>query len=595
MPDTAVDHSIIEEIPTGPDVSLTGIPAPATSGDVPGYSAPAPTSASSAGPRSRPTSPPVPVIDSGLSYGVALGEEREQFYRLYNDKTEEEDKKMTEGWKADAEGILVFIGLFSATVATFLTLSFQNLQLNSQDASAFYLAQLYQLNVGQNGSAHPVPSTLSDPSAFSPSTSAVWVNALWFASLVTSLTCALLATLLQQWARRFLRITQTRYNPERRARIRSFMAQGVDKLYLSWAVEALPALLHIAVFLFFAGLVIFLFGTNHTVFTVVFACVGITVGLYGCISLMPVIRRDSPYYTPLSAPVWLLLTSAAWVVLRNFHRISLEMRSIDALLHNSRHSVEKRLYSAMDNFRRRMRDGLVKEIGHHVENNQGSSRLHAYALLWAVDNLDEDAELEKLVTSIPGYLGPERGNDFTEEEALRVGNAILSFALRPPTFGTADDGSKHQRAAICCKAFTAIPSSPLCAFELAIRSPHLHLFTSTDFALLAESCLQSDSPRLQLLAQCAISVLIHRLDPFDDEKWFSLILRRLYHHEEQRFGKHGDGVDGVAERNSTILVAFLLSLIREETLPLLELYEDTWLRTLEEVLGPEEEAQEGRS
>ncbi|KAI0265979.1 hypothetical protein BC834DRAFT_824543, partial [Gloeopeniophorella convolvens] len=174
---------------------------------------------------------------------------------MCNDRAASEDIKMTDRWKEDADGILVFTGLFSATVATFLGVSVQNLQLNSQDASAFYLAQLYQLNAASNGSTVSIPPTLSDPSSFTPSPSAIWINALWFLSLVVSLVCALLATLLKQWTRRYLQVTtQPHYSPLKRSRLRTFMKQGVERFRFPLVIEALPALVHISVFLFFGGL-----------------------------------------------------------------------------------------------------------------------------------------------------------------------------------------------------------------------------------------------------------------------------------------------------------------------------------------------------
>ncbi|KAI0266235.1 hypothetical protein BC834DRAFT_824037, partial [Gloeopeniophorella convolvens] len=175
---------------------------------------------------------------------------------MYLERAEEEDKRMVESWKGDADGILVFTGLFSATVATFIGISYQNLTPNSQDTSAFYLAHVYQLYAASSSETPslPFPPALSDPSTFSPSASVVWVNTLWFLSLVVSLACALLATLLQQWARRYLRVTRPRYSPHRRARIRAYFAEGVERLRLPWVVEALPGLLHTSVFLFFAGL-----------------------------------------------------------------------------------------------------------------------------------------------------------------------------------------------------------------------------------------------------------------------------------------------------------------------------------------------------
>ncbi|KAI0265977.1 hypothetical protein BC834DRAFT_936213, partial [Gloeopeniophorella convolvens] len=226
------------------------------------------------GPSAAPNvNAPVPVEAqaylSDQPHGRAQAQSEKSFsdpsgplFSMYLERAEEEDRRMVENWKGDADGILVFTGLFSASVATFLGNTYQGLQLNSQDASAFYLSRIYQQSASDNGSHALVPSAISDPAAFSPSTTAVCVNALWFLSLVISLTCALLATMLQQWARHYLRVTQTRYQPYKRARIRSFYAEGVEKFRVSWAIDALPALLHLSVFLFFAGLSVLLFTIN---------------------------------------------------------------------------------------------------------------------------------------------------------------------------------------------------------------------------------------------------------------------------------------------------------------------------------------------
>ncbi|KAN0140515.1 hypothetical protein V8E53_001724, partial [Lactarius tabidus] len=226
-----------------------------------------------------------------------------QIFSMYLDMATEEDKKMVENWKADADGILIFTGLFSAAVATFISVSIQDIRQNPQDTSNFYLANIYQAIADPNNS-NISTSPPASPPPFSPPNSAVWVNALWFLSLVISLTCALLATLLQQWARRYLKITQSRYSPHKRARIRAFFAEGVEKCLLPWAVDTLPTLLHISLFLFFAGLVVFLCNVNLTIFKLVLSWVGLCTALYGCITCMPIIRHDSPYYTPLSLPVW---------------------------------------------------------------------------------------------------------------------------------------------------------------------------------------------------------------------------------------------------------------------------------------------------
>ncbi|KAI0250367.1 hypothetical protein BJV78DRAFT_1128144, partial [Lactifluus subvellereus] len=184
---------------------------------------------------------------------------------MYVELAAEEDKKMAESWKGDADGILVFTGLFSAAVAALVAVSIQDLRPNSQDNSAFYLANIYKLlaDASTNNSHIPIPSTLPHPSSpFSPPKYAIWVNSLWVLSLAISLTCGLLATLLQQWARRYIKMIQPRYSLYKRAQIRAFFAEGVDKSHLPWAVEMLPTLLHLSLFLFFSGLLVFLFNIN---------------------------------------------------------------------------------------------------------------------------------------------------------------------------------------------------------------------------------------------------------------------------------------------------------------------------------------------
>ncbi|KAH9051063.1 hypothetical protein EDB87DRAFT_1104016 [Lactarius vividus] len=149
-------------------------------------------------------------------------------FSMYMEMATEEDKKMAENWKADADGILIFTGLFSAAVASLISVSIQDIRPNPQDTSNFYLANIYQTVANPNISS----SLPASPPSFSPPNYAIWVNSLWFMSLVISLTCALLATLLQQRARRYLKVTQSRYSPHKRAQIRAFFAEGVDKFLL---------------------------------------------------------------------------------------------------------------------------------------------------------------------------------------------------------------------------------------------------------------------------------------------------------------------------------------------------------------------------
>jgi len=84
--------------------------------------------------------------------------------------------------------------------------------------------------------------------------------------------------------------------------MRAFIADGIDKMGLSRTLEALPALLHLFIFLFFSGLVIVLCGVNQTVSLSVTWCIGLFSVMYVCVTFMEMLWHNSPYYTPLSKP-----------------------------------------------------------------------------------------------------------------------------------------------------------------------------------------------------------------------------------------------------------------------------------------------------
>ena len=148
-------------------------------------------------------------------------------------------------------------GLFSATVAAFIIESYKQLSPDPGDTTNALLTQLsVQLVNISNGI--PLPSIAAQRSQpFKPTASAVKVNVLWFLSLILSLNCALSATLMQQWARRYRELAQRRGAFHRRGRMRAYIFDGIDRFGMAQAVATMPMLLHISVFLFFAGLVEF--------------------------------------------------------------------------------------------------------------------------------------------------------------------------------------------------------------------------------------------------------------------------------------------------------------------------------------------------
>ncbi|KAF8877008.1 hypothetical protein CPB85DRAFT_1500501, partial [Mucidula mucida] len=87
-------------------------------------------------------------------------------------------------------------GLFSAVVSTFVTQTFQNLEVDPNDVAVSLLYELCDLVRALNNkqSTDTIPRFKGSPaSIFHPTRTATWVNGLWFVSLTISLTTALVA------------------------------------------------------------------------------------------------------------------------------------------------------------------------------------------------------------------------------------------------------------------------------------------------------------------------------------------------------------------------------------------------------------------
>jgi hypothetical protein len=192
-------------------------------------------------------------------------------------------------------------GLFSATVGAFIIEFYKKLSPDSGNQTIDLLCQMsQQLPNYTTGICTPPQAGQS----FSPGALIIWVNSMWMMSLILSLTSALFATLVQQWARRYVQMPQIPSDPNDRARVRSYLFFGTRRYKMRVAIETAPTLLHFSVFLFFAGLAILFFSINKTVAIVISVSVGIFVAAYFVLTILPYIEHNCPYRTPMSNIWW---------------------------------------------------------------------------------------------------------------------------------------------------------------------------------------------------------------------------------------------------------------------------------------------------
>ncbi|KAH9057283.1 hypothetical protein EDB87DRAFT_1823795 [Lactarius vividus] len=477
-------------------------------------------------------------------------------FSLYLEMATEEDKKMVEGWAADADGILIFTGLFSAAVASLISVSIQDIRPNPHDTSNFYLANIYQTL------ADPNPPTISSslpasPPPFFPPNYAVWANTLLFLSLVISISCALLATLLQQWARRYLKVTQPRYSLHKRARIRAFFFEGVEKFLVPWAVEALPTLLHVSLFLFFAGISVFLWNVNLTIFKSVVSWVGICTPLYGCITLVPIFRHDSPYHTPLSLPAWHLVARISFVTFKLL-RWSTHFRYFS-------HGVWCHFWKLERSYREMLMQGMQRTVEEIALKSQ--SDIDTRAFIWTIDSLDEDHELEHFFSGLPGFRSSKVVVDplpsLTEEQKEKLSMALVG--LLDVTFSSdlLPEPVKDRRAIICAKACD--PAHIPRVFRILDKTSSRYQHSGPIFAEVVQIMRgwgKNGGSNTNLAA--AVGMTVAKAQQRDDS-WFTLASDELGIQESvlRDYGAHGDSLS----------LAVLIHITRQQ---FIHLWEEPW-------------------
>ncbi|KAF8915536.1 hypothetical protein CPB85DRAFT_1164083, partial [Mucidula mucida] len=124
----------------------------------------------------------------------------------------------------------------------------------------------------------------------------VWVNALWFTSLALSLTTALIAVLTKQWIHQYMSVPSG--TPRDRSRIRQFRYNCLKHWRVPVIVGLLPVLMHLALRIFFSGLVIYLRSLNYAMSYVVTTIAVMAFIVYFGTNLIPWFRPECPYKTP---------------------------------------------------------------------------------------------------------------------------------------------------------------------------------------------------------------------------------------------------------------------------------------------------------
>ena len=361
-------------------------------------------------------------------------------------------------------------GLFASTVTQLLSSSYQGLQKNPNVITQSLLAQISQQLSGlPNSTTTGIPS-IDAQDSFKPPVSVIFVNSVWIVSLVLSLTCALMATFLQQWTRRYLRLTQRRYPPHLRAHIREYFVRGADRFRISALVDVLATPIVISVLLFFSGLVVFAFIGNNIVAFTTLAIVAFCTLSYLALTLAPLIFHGCPYQTPLSTFFWFFAQVIPLFVFTVAHHGT-------RFFHN-RLGILNTIAETFRDIQIDKKRSLFHGMSFTLESSAKRYSLDIFrtALCRTLNVLDEDHELEEFVAGIPGLSESAALGKLDPQSPDHAGRAVLAALPGPITFheqlpwsiillshraitGSLPEIIRRRRTQACLKALYYIPGA----------------------------------------------------------------------------------------------------------------------------------------
>ncbi|KAK0439129.1 hypothetical protein EV421DRAFT_1713719 [Armillaria borealis] len=222
-----------------------------------------------------------------------------RFWLTYVDEALIFDEEMVEIYNDDINVLLVFAGLFSAVVSAFVIQSAQSLQSDYTAISASLLIELVGYQQAASDTSSIPLSPFYPAISFSPSTTDILVNSLWFISLTLSLITALVAVLTKQWLHQYISVVSD-ISPLSQGQIRQCRYMGLEKWQVPMIIGFLPILLHISLFLFLLGLCIYLFALHAVIAYAVASLSGIVFVAYIACLFLPLFHYNCPYKTSLT-------------------------------------------------------------------------------------------------------------------------------------------------------------------------------------------------------------------------------------------------------------------------------------------------------
>lgn len=338
-----------------------------------------------------------------------------------------------------------------------------------------------------------------------------------------SLTGALLAVLVQQWAQSYIRATQQRQSPQDRVKTREFCSRGLRKSSVSLIVRTVPTLIHVSLFLFFTGLVIWLININSVVYLPVVSWLGLCGVGYAYVTLMPILHHDTPYHSPLSS----LIRRCKIFMQFLFSQLS------EVFPRFASYPFRQWVHSPQGTNRDHYRSQLSVSM-HEAKLKAAcaiSSDVNYDAFWWTFESLKRDSELERFYDAIPDLCTSQVDSlqKFIHRNREELSIGLVGLMDRTFSSNLVAESVKQQRIKICMRAVGATNEALLGYWYFlrrVLRGEWPSFLESVPFGRFVQSWQSSADTTMNLCIRCVVSAIIARA-PACDETWTQLVRDHL--------------------------------------------------------------------
>jgi len=266
-------------------------------------------------------------------------------------------------------------------------------------------------------------------------------------------------------------------------------------------------LLHASLSLFFAGLTVFLFNVNLTIFKVVTAWVGLCVILYTWVTFLPIVYKNSPLFGPLSGLASFCLTGMRHVFFKLFE---IFRRNPFPAIHPA-HSFSRSMHKTAEYYAWRLHNNIDFR-----------------ALLWTFKTLDEDGELQEFFHGLPGLCYsravPNTLQDFIRPNMKILSQELIELMNRTLSSKLVSESVIQTRIIIFTKVIGVTNLvGPWWLLRRVLFEDWHRFLQCVEFGIFAQKLKDGADRVTALSAHCAVAVVISRVREHE-ENWFQLVL-----------------------------------------------------------------------